>query len=210
MTVNAHEQLSALLDGELAEAEAAMVVRRVARDEALRSAALRYSLIGDALRGDLPAGRPANLVARVRAELESVPVPAPGEATKQPARASRLVTYGAGVAVAASVALVALVALPGRQQEALPPLLSANEVASPVAEIRPEVRSVAQPVFTRAAGGGPDRLTRYYVNHTEFAPAMSGRGALTRLIMIQPEPVVGEEAGAEAADEPLEEAGNVR
>jgi sigma-E factor negative regulatory protein RseA len=209
MTVNAHEQLSALLDGELSEAEAAMVVRRVARDDALRSAALRYSLIGDALRGDLPAGRPADLVTRVRAELDSVPAPAPREAAKAPARAGRLLSYGAGVAVAASVALVALVALPGRQQEALPPL-AANEVASPVAEIRPDLRAVAQPVFTRAAGGGPDRLTRYYVNHTEFAPAMSGRGALTRLIMIQPEPVVGEEAGAEAADEPLEEAGNAR
>jgi sigma-E factor negative regulatory protein RseA len=208
MTVNAHEQLSALLDGELTEAEAAMVVRRVARDEALRCAALRYSLIGDALRGDLPQGRPADLVARVRAELDRVPAPAP--AVHAPARTSRVIAYGGGVAVAASVALVALLALPGRQQEALPPLLSANEVASPVAEIRPELRTVVQPVFTRAAGGGPDRLTRYYVNHTEYAPAMSGRGALTRLIMIQPEVAAAEEAGADDADAPLEEAGNAR
>jgi sigma-E factor negative regulatory protein RseA len=208
MTVNAHEQLSALLDGELSEAEAAMVVRRVARDEALRCAALRYSLIGDALRGDLPQGRPADLVARVRAELDRVPAPAP--AMNAPARTSRFIAYGGGIAVAASVAVVALLALPGRQQETLPPLLSANEVASPVADIRPELRAVVQPVFTRAAGGGPDRLTRYYVNHTEYAPAMSGRGALTRLIMIQPEVAAAEEAGADDAEAPLEEAGNAR
>lgn len=208
MTVNAHEQLSALLDGELSEAEAAMVVRRVARDEALRSAALRYSLIGDALRGDLPAGKPANLVARVRAELESVPPPA---TVVQPAAGgSRFLSYGAGMAVAASVAIVALVALPGRQQETLPPLLSANEVSSPVAETRPDLRAAPQPVFTRAAGGGPDRLTRYYVNHTEYAPAMSGRGALTRLIMIQPEAVVAEEDPADETVALPEETGNAR
>jgi sigma-E factor negative regulatory protein RseA len=206
MTANAHEQLSALLDGELPEAEAAMAVRRVSRDEALRSAALRYSLIGDALRGELPAGRPANLVARVRARLESEPLPdaqAPAAASASPVR--RFAGYGAGVAVAASVALVALVALPGRQQQELPPLLSVNEIASPVAEQR-----IVQPVFTRAAGGGPDRLTRYYVNHTEYAPGLSGRGALTRLIMIQPEPVVPEEERLDAAVETAEEPGTVR
>jgi sigma-E factor negative regulatory protein RseA len=191
MTVNAHEQLSALLDGELPEAEAALVLRRIARDEAMRSAALRYSLIGDALRGDLPPGRPADLVARVRASLEDAPPlqAAPSE------RARRFTRYGAGLAVAASVAIVALVALPGRQQEA-PPMLSANEVASPVAEQRARI----QPVYTRAAGGGPDRLTRYYVNHIEYAPPMSGRGALTRIIAIEPEPAVDDEAPATTPD----------
>jgi sigma-E factor negative regulatory protein RseA len=207
MTANAHEQLSALLDGELPEAEAAMTLRRVARDEELRSAALRYSLIGDALRGELPAGKPAGLVARVRAQLELEP--APGElapaaiAAAPPVR--RLATYGAGLAVAASVAIVALVALPGRQQETFPPVLSVSELTSPVAEQR-----IVQPVFTRAAGG-PDTLTRYYVNHTGHAPSLSGRGALTRLIMIQPEVVVPEEEPlVDAAVEAAEEPGNAR
>jgi sigma-E factor negative regulatory protein RseA len=207
MTVNAHEQLSALLDGELPEAEAAMTLRRVARDQELRSAALRYSLIGDALRGDLPAGKPADLVSRVRAQLESEPAPAelaPAANAAAPA-ASRFATYGAGLAVAASVALVALVALPGRQQDAPPPVLSVNELTSPVAEQRN-----VQPVFTRAAGG-PDTLTRYYVNHTGFAPGLSGRGALTRLIMIQPEAVAPEEEPpVDAASEVAEEPGNAR
>jgi hypothetical protein len=62
-------------------------------------------------------------------------------------------------------------------------VLTATEVASPA----PEQRMMIQPVYTRAAGGGPDRLTRYYVNHTEYAPPLSGRGALTRIIVIQPE-----------------------
>lgn len=184
MTANAHEQLSALLDGELPEAEVAMVVRRVARDDALRAAALRYSLIGDALRDELPAVRPANLVARVRAEIDAAPAP-----MAEPARGTRgnkVARLVAGFAVAASVAIVALVALPGRQQEAAPPALTATEVVSPV----PAQGLMVPPVYTRAAGGGPDRLTRYYVNHTEYAPPMSGRGALTRIIVIHPEPAV--------------------
>lgn len=202
MTMNAHEQLSALLDGELSDAEVAMAVRRVARDESLRATAVRYSLIGDALRDELPAGRPADLVARVSVQLQATSMPA----VAAPSRASRFTKLGAGIAVAASVAMVALVALPGRQQDAPPPVLTASEVASPA----PEQRMMIQPVYTRAAGGGPDRLTRYYVNHTQYAPPMSGRGALTRIIVIQPEAAPPEEERVESTSRDLEESGNAR
>jgi sigma-E factor negative regulatory protein RseA len=202
MTANAHEQLSALLDGELPEAEVAMAVRRVTRDEAMRATALRYSLIGDALRDELPAGRPADLVARVSAALDAEPA----AAAVAPKRFRNVARYGAGLAVAASVALVALVALPGRQQEEAPPMLSATEVASPA----PEQRMMLPPVYTRAAGGGPDRLTRYYVNHTEYAPPVSGRGALTRIIVIQPEAAPPDKELAEQPADTREENGIAR
>jgi hypothetical protein len=107
------------------------------------------------------------------------------------------------MAVAASVALVALFALPGRQQDVAPPVLTASEIASP----GPEQRMMIQPVYTRAAGGAPDRLTRYYVNHTEYAPPMSGRGALTRIIVIQPESASAAEEPAEATPELPQENG---
>jgi len=178
-TTSSHEQLSAFLDGELPDAEVAMVLRRVARDEDLKAVALRYSLIGDVLRDELPLGHPADLVGRVRAQLDEMPTPA----VQAPNRPNRVARIGGGLAVAASVAMVALFALPGREQSAPPPVLTASEIASPA----PEQRMMIQPVYTRAAGGGPDRLTRYYVNHTEYAPTMSGRGALTRIIVIQPE-----------------------
>jgi sigma-E factor negative regulatory protein RseA len=198
-TTSSHEQLSALLDGELPDAEVEMALRRVVRDDELRSAALRYSLIGDALRGELPAGHPADLVTRVRAQLVAAPtpvaVPAPGS--------GRFGRVGAGMAVAASVALVALFALPGRQQGVAPPVLTASEIASP----GPEQRMMIQPVYTRAAGGAPDRLTRYYVNHTEYAPPMSGRGALTRIIVIQPESASAAEVPADATPELPQENG---
>jgi hypothetical protein len=195
--MNAQEQLSALLDGELPEAEVPMALRRMARDPALRDATLRYSLIGDALRGELPPGRPADLVERVRAETGADAAPA---AVQRKGNIGRL---AGGFAVAASVALVALVALPGGQDELPPPNLSATEVASPA----PEQRMMIQPVYTRAAGGGPDRLTRYYVNHSEYAPAVSGRGTLTRIIVIQPESAVREEPAPDSEAAPVEEVG---
>lgn len=191
MTANMEEQLSALLDGELPAAEVPMVVRRVARDESLKKTALRYSLIGDALRDELPAGHVADLVGRVREELREAPAPAAAP------RSNRLRRYAGGFAVAASVALVALVALPGRQELAPPPTISATEIASP----GPDRGINVQPMYTRAAGGGPDRLTRYYVNHSEYAPAVSGRGALTRIIVIQPEAAVANEAQPEPDSE---------
>ena len=198
--MNAQEQLSALLDGELPEAEVPMALRRMARDPALGEATLRYSLIGDALRGELPPGRPAGLVARVRAELGAEAAPA---AVRRKSSIGRL---AGGFAVAASVALVALVALPGGQDTLPPPNLSATEVASPA----PEQRMMIQPVYTRAAGGGPDRLTRYYVNHSEYAPAVSGRGTLTRIIVIQPESAVREEQAPDSEATPAEEVGKPR
>jgi len=214
MTDKTHEQLSALLDGELSATEAPMAVRRIARDEALREAALRYSLIGDAMRDELPAGRPADLARRIRRRLEQEPagqqpadMPALASSRETPGR--RIARLAGGFAVAASVALVALVALPGGQQDSAPPVISATDVASP----NPAQR-VLPPAYTRAAGGGaPDRLTRYYVNHSEYAPAVSGRGTLTRIIVIQPEAAPGGTA-AEPVTEPVaqpgEESGNAR
>lgn len=203
MTVNMEEQVSALLDGELPDAEAPMVVRRMARDGSLKNAALRYSLIGDALRDELPAGHVADLVGRVREELREEPAPGPAAAVP---RSNQWRRYAGGFAVAASVALVALVALPGRQELAPPPTISATEIASPSADRGINV----QPMYTRTAGGGPDRLTRYYVNHSEYAPAVSGRGALTRIIVIQPEAAVMDEERPEADSERAEELGKAQ
>jgi hypothetical protein len=101
---------------------------------------------------------------------------------------------------------VALVALPGRQEAVAPPTISATEIASPA----PDRGMNIQPIYTRAAGGGPDRLTRYYVNHSEYAPPVSGRGALTRIIVIQREAVVVDEKNIEPEGELAGEPGKTQ
>jgi hypothetical protein len=186
MSASSEEQLSALLDNGLPEAEAGLVVRRLCRNPDLRELALRYCLVGDVLRDELPPAGPVDLVSRVHAALEPEPEAPHG-------RRGRFGRMAAGVAVAASVAVVALLALPGRQPAE--PALSVNEIAAP-----PATELQVAPALTRPAGGGPDRLTRYYVNHTEYAPLMGGRGALTRILATQPQDGTVEDRLA--ADEP--------
>jgi len=188
MRVSPEEQVSALLDGELAREESALVVRRVVRDEGLKATALRYALIGDALRGELPGRGPADLVSRVRAGLEEAP------ALRQPSRP--WARYAAGFGVAASVALLAVVSLRGGAPGEAPVPVSATEVASPAAVAAYTV----PPVYTRPASIGPDRLTRYYINHSEYATLMGGRSALSRIVARSPE---GDASSEPARIEPV-------
>jgi anti-sigma factor RsiW len=173
MRVSPEEQVSALLDGELADNESALVVRRVTRDEGLKATALRYCLIGDAMRGELPARSPSGLVERVRAEVDEQAAPG-----RPRARWGR---YAAGFGVAASVALLALVALPGGSPDIAPVPVSSTEVAAPAAGAY-----TVPPPQPRTASNGPNRLTRYYVNHSEYSSLMGGRGALSRIVISPP------------------------
>ena len=175
MRVSPEEQVSALLDDELARDESALVVRRVARDEGLKATALRYALIGDAIRGELPGAGPVDLVSRVRKGLEEAP------ALSRPSRPWG--RYAAGFGVAASVALLAVVALRGGAPGEAPVPVSATEIASPAAVAAYTV----PPVYTRPASIGPDRLTRYYINHSEYAKLMGGRSALSRIVARAPD-----------------------
>ena len=73
MTERIKEQLSAFLDGELPEPESALLLKRLERDDDLRGALSRYSLIGAVLRsdGDVPAAR--QVAARVSAAIAREP-----------------------------------------------------------------------------------------------------------------------------------------
>ncbi len=73
MTDRIKEQLSAFLDGELPDPESALLLKRLERDDELRGALSRYSLIGAVLRsdGDVPAAR--QVAARVSAAIAREP-----------------------------------------------------------------------------------------------------------------------------------------
>jgi sigma-E factor negative regulatory protein RseA len=109
MTYTLKEQLSAFLDGELPEAETTLLLKRLERDDDLRGALSRYSLIGAVLRtdGDVPAAR--HVASRVSAAIAREP--SLDRAGRQ-AGASRWIRPAAGLAVAASVAMATIVLLP--------------------------------------------------------------------------------------------------
>jgi len=97
------ERISAFMDGELEDQEAAGQVRRLKEDLELRLAWDTYHLIGDAMRGE--AGYSSGLAVKISARLASEPtVVAPR--TRMPLRNVRRLALSA----AASIAGVALVA----------------------------------------------------------------------------------------------------
>jgi len=105
MTERIKEQLSAFLDGELPEPESALLLKRLERDDDLRGALSRYSLIGAVMRsdGDVPAAR--QVAARVSAAIAREPS---GRMAVARFQTTALMRPLAGLAVAAGVAALAL------------------------------------------------------------------------------------------------------
>lgn len=134
--LSSREQLSALMDSALPADQTRFLLRRLRHDEALAGCWERWRIAGETLRGLAPAQRlPADFAARVAAALHDAPpaaVPAARNAT-----APSWVRWGVGGAMAASLAMVALMA--GQAPDATPAGASipARVVAAQVADPAP-------------------------------------------------------------------------
>ncbi len=104
------QQLSAMLDGELSPDQARFMLRRLQHDTALAGCWERWQVCGDVLRGSHHALLPPDFAGRVSAAIAGDPTPVESRAHK---RGPRLLRWGGGAALAASVAMAAL--LVGRQ-----------------------------------------------------------------------------------------------
>src|SRR5262245_51068135 len=106
MTDQINDQISAFIDDELSDEESAFLVRRFERDSDARSLAVRYTMIGSALRGELLGPDPAILRRRISVALTGAQL-APTRAPAVPWHA-RFARPLIGVGIAASVAIAAL------------------------------------------------------------------------------------------------------
>jgi sigma-E factor negative regulatory protein RseA len=179
-----HEQLSALVDDELASAEHALLLKRLAQDAALRQRLARYQLVSDGLRNHLPGYVDAGFHHRVQAALQNEPVPQSGSG-----RLASLLRPLAGVAVAASVAVVAVLALQSVREQDL--------AAIPAVAVAPGssdyIRAARAPQSV-AGSGIAQGLDVYLVNHNEFAVNRGMQGMLPYVRL------VGGEANIESTD----------
>lgn len=191
MTDRIKEQLSAFLDGELPDPESALLVKRLERDDELRGALSRYSLIGAVLRsdGDVPAAR--QVAARVSAAIAREPFRAVSF-VRLPRRETLLRSL-AGLAVAASVALGAVVLV---QQMNSPEAAPAEAVLAradvpPVEPVNDEMDPSGAPATTYvtppatdgpAAGLPPAELANYLVAHYGYASPLARRSVGAGLI----------------------------
>lgn len=190
------EQLSAFLDDELNDGETELFVRRLTRDETLRRRALRYAVIGDAMRGDLCQADPRGLPDRLCTALADETVPGVGPAAGRRGRWLRPV---AGAAVAATVAVAAVLSLRGPVSDVAEETAVTVPVASSLAGPGGSVAAVPQAI-SRRASTVPDRLSEYYLSHADYATLFRGQGQLVRIVT-RPAPVAeGETDRGETAD----------
>lgn len=155
------QQLSALVDGELAPDEARFLLRRLEHDGELAGRLERWQLCGDVLRGQVRRAADPGLAGRVATAIAAAP--ALDAAQPKVANAGRGPSWvrwgGGGAALAASVAVVAM--LVGRQDIADPapvPALAQQQIL-PATEA---VLAAAPPVAAPApvAPAAPRRAPR--------------------------------------------------
>jgi len=186
MTDRIKEQLSAFLDGELPDTESALLLKRLERDDELRGALSRYSLIGAVLRsdGDVPAAR--QVAARVSAAIAKEPFRA-AALVRLPGREALLKGF-AGLAVAAGVALgaVALVQEFRSQDAAAPSAVIAQLEVPPVQPVmddtEPATVYTTPPATESAAGIAPAELANFLVAHYGYATPLVRRSVGAGLI----------------------------
>jgi anti-sigma factor RsiW len=222
-SVGRGENLSALLDGELPPEQTGFLLKRIERDADLRATLQRYQIVGDTLRGERVRARP-DFALRVSAAIAAEPplplpevrpaaVGASAAARAQSRRSPAWLKPLAGLAVAASVASVAVVVL---QREAAAPGTGAAIVASTTVPASAAVAPTMTPPVANSAvtpapaavvaqmassltgepasyvtpptmsGTGiipPAQLANYVVAHSEYSSPLGRRNVLTGLIV---------------------------
>ena len=158
------EKISALLDGEVNDLEHERALRALGSDPELGAVWERYHLAGTAIRRELEVMVSPDLANRIQERLRNEN---PGYTGVRNFFSSRSVLkLGAGFAIAASVAAVAILNLP--------PVL--NPADAPLAK-RPPATAV-----TDARQARPEQqnaLNPYLMQHGEFTPAAGMNGMLS-------------------------------
>jgi len=173
------EQISAFLDGEVNDLERERILREIGRDPVLRGTWERYHLASTAMRRELDVVVSPGLANRIRDRLESEqPEPARGQAMDRLRRSRHALKLGTGLAIAASVAAVAIISL----QPALTPTAQLAKVTP-----SPDGAEVAQVASRQALPEQQRALNAYLVHHAEFTPAAGMNGMLSYV------PVIGRE-----------------
>lgn len=176
-------QISAYVDGELPDSEAELLLRRMSQDAELRREAAEFLELGRVLRNEASVPGIARLRERVAAALDDKAVG--GDVPSAEAPSGRSLRPLVGVAVAASVALVALIGLQFTQG------VGQDEVTeSTVADVE------AEPGYT-VPQQIDEQLRQYHVSHGDSSSELGANGMNTRFVTLR----ISEEALVEE-DEP--------
>lgn len=192
-------QISAFVDGELPDAEVDLLLRRMSQDSSLRKQAADYLEIGRSMRGEAAIPGIDRLQERISAALDDkAPDVAVAADAPLPSRAVRPLV---GVALAASVALLAIVGLQFTGGVTDVPVSPPDTLAESAQDAS---YTVPSPI--------DDELVRYYQSHGATASELGANGMNARLVNLRLSTEVVEEAveeedpdatdDASAAEEP--------
>ena len=181
-------QISAFVDGELPDAEADLLLRRMSQDAELRRKAAEYLEIGRALRGERNVKGIDRLLERIAAEIDDKPID--DDVAAPESAPSKAIRPLAGIAVAASVALIAIFGLqvtPGVDEE-----VASDSAIAEIAE---------DPGYT-VPKQIDEQLRQYYLSHGASSSELGANGMNARLVSLR----LSEEELAEEEVEDSEEA----
>ena len=169
-------QISAFIDGELPANESELLLRRLSQDAALRQQVSRFLEIGRLMRQDREVPGMNQLRGRIAAALGEEPTQTDD---KQDVVGSALMTPTTGVAVAATVAAVALLGLSQLDGPGDPILQQAISIDDgPVVYTEPDI--------TRALAEQPNELLlQYHLSHGDSSPGLGPNGIRARVISLE-------------------------
>lgn len=192
-TDHAGEQLSSLVDGELTNADLDRAFEAISRDPDRKRRWTRYHVAVDAMKKSLPRTMaPSNFADRIAQAIETEPaILAP---YRRPLRISPLRKQLAGLAVAASVGVMAVLGVQSMRSEdvALPVAQAPAVVAAPIAVsagVPTAPTSTASTTIVAASDARTpvpaqiqSQLHRYLLNHNQSAFGAPGMLPYARIV----------------------------
>jgi len=180
MTDQQREHVSALLDGEIDDSLLGPTISALKSSPELERAWEHYHLIGQAMRGESISAEYRAIAARVSASVDAEPAHG-RSAAKRGRRPSRLSPF-AGAALAASVALLAVLAVPqlfAPQREGPRTAASAPIAArsAPASSRQFEIARSGQRWHLKEPAL-QSKLDRFLVNHQAYSPSSGMKGFL--------------------------------
>lgn len=204
MSDKMNEQLSALMDDELADRSE--LLGELGSNMALRAGWARYHLIRDVMTDHLPDQPYMDISARVSASLEQEPaIFAPLHKRRRPSRLRFMAKQVAGLAIAATVSAVAVLSVQQHGTADSPAAggLAATTPAAIPAPTTVTPRQASAQVRYVTADNGLDQKTQsklsgYLVNHNEYSVSANMQGLMPYMRIVSVTP--GQRVVVRAAD----------
>jgi negative regulator of sigma E activity len=191
MTNKIDEQLSILVDDELADHDA--VIERVAADPELKARWSRYHLMRDVITGHMPEQPAGDIASRVSRALEQEPaIFAPVHKRKRAKKQLPFIMKQVGgLAIAATVSAVAVLTVQQTQDETS---TTPTEIAAVQPQTQPQLQSQpsAQVRYVTDTSGldtaVQSKLSGYLVNHNEYSVTGNMQGVLPYMRIVSETP----------------------